>query len=153
MPGGKPIESPQFNPAIGGQNGEAQSPEARIRDLVAKGLKRCSKVKSREQIALDLNTLTRFGVTKNMLNDWVSPSKKGLRFPASLIAPFCEVTGDDSLRHFVMGEQLNRRCEVGRQVLNSRDLWEALAPALAKRWAQYLRQVKGTRKTKRTRKG
>jgi hypothetical protein len=146
------MSSPQLTPTIGGENTESTSSEANIRELVARVLKRCSKIKSREQVVFDLNTLTKSGVTKNMLDDWASLSKKGLRFPASLVGPFCEVTGDDSLRHFVMGEHLNRRCEVGRQVLNSRDLWEALAPALARRWAQYLRQVKGTRKAKRTRK-
>jgi hypothetical protein len=57
------------------------------------------------------------------------------------------------LRHLLMGEHLNRRCQVGTQVLNSRDLWEALAPALARRWARYLREMaKGSRKPKRTRK-
>lgn len=139
--------SPQFSPGIGTENGVPPSPEAHIRDLIAKGLKCCSKLKDRQRVALELNTLTRLGVTKNMLDDWASPSKKGLRFPACLIGAFCEVTGDDSLRHFVMGEQLNRRCRVGEQVLNSRDMWEALAPVLAKRWTRYLRE-----KPKRTRK-
>jgi hypothetical protein len=57
------------------------------------------------------------------------------------------VVGEDSLQRGLMGDQLKRRCEVGKQVLNSRDIWEALAPVLPKQWTRYLRE-----KAKRTRK-
>jgi hypothetical protein len=117
--------------------------------------------KPREQIAREMSqVLGMIGppgrvVTPTMLADFTrnGTKKRQVRFPAAWVPAFCEVVGDDSLRHEFMGDQLNRRCEVGRQVLSSRDMWEALAPVLAERWRQlFLAERRRARKMKRPRK-
>jgi hypothetical protein len=103
--------------------------------------------KTRKDIAKEMSTLTGMRISKRMIDDWTCPSKPA-RFPAFLVPVFSQVIGDETLQRELMSERQRKRCEVGKQVLTSRDLWEALAPALAKRWARYLRE-----KSKRTRKG
>jgi hypothetical protein len=121
--------------------------EDRVRNILREGMKRSRK--QRDEIAREMTEVLGRVVTSSMLADFSrnATKKRHVRFPAAWVSAFCGPTGDDSLRHFLMGDQLNRCCEVGYQVLNSRDLWEALAPALAKRWARYIRE-----KAKRTRK-
>ena len=69
--------------------------EAKIRELIARILKRSHK--SRAEIADQLVILTGLPVTVNMLNDWCSLRKKGLRFLFMLAAAFCEATGTNDL--------------------------------------------------------
>jgi hypothetical protein len=109
------MSNPQFTPIIGAENIRHPSAEGNIRELVAMALKRCSKIKSREQVVLALNMLTQAGITKRMLDDWASPSKKGLRFPASLIKAFCQVTGDDGLQLHVLTDANRGFLELGKR--------------------------------------
>jgi len=122
-----------------------------IRELVARALKHCSKLKKRPQVVSELNMLTRLGVTENMLSDWASPSKKGLRFPASLIGAFCEATRCDELARFVMGPRLRELVEVGERVCSmGRTLGEIedRVARLAGQGSQKKAKRKGTTKAK-----
>ena len=101
-----------------------RSPETKIRELVAGILKRSRK--SRADIADQLTALAGLPVTVNMLNDWCSLGKKGLRFPLSLAAPFCEVTGTNDLLLAAMGEPLRRRVMLGHRALELRTLLVAM---------------------------
>jgi hypothetical protein len=49
----------------------------------------------REQIAKELSRLTGASINASKLNDYTCTTKETARFPAFLVAPFCEVTGDD----------------------------------------------------------
>ena len=114
--------------------------EDEVRRILREGMKRSRK--EREEIAREMTEALGRTVTATMLADFTrnGTKKRQVRFPAAWVPAFCEVVGDNSLQHDLMGDQLNRCCEIGRQVLNSRDIWEALAPALAERWAGYLRE-------------
>ena len=138
--------SPQFNPAIGTETGTPPSPEARIRDLIAKALKRCSKLKDRQQVTLELNTLTHLGITKSMLDDWTSPSKKGLRFPASLVKALCEVTGDDALALAIIPTHLREQIAVGSWAMRSQWVLDRVRVQIGKQTRRELRKHKAPKR-------
>lgn len=71
-------------------------------------------------MALELKKLTGLPVTKRMLDDWCSPSRKGLRFPLSLARAVCQVTETDDLAFAAMRENLRERAELGGRVLEAR---------------------------------
>jgi hypothetical protein len=89
-----------------------------LRGLVAQALKGCSE--ERQQVASELSIRTHDRITKRMLDDWASPSKKGLRFPASLVKDFCEVTGNDGLALAIVGRRLRELIELGERVCSVR---------------------------------
>ena len=130
---------------------QAASAEKQFRGVVAKALKRCHEIKDRQRVASELNIIANLGITKRMLDDWASPGKKGLRFPASLIRPFCEVTGDDSLALAVIPSHLRELVEVGERVCSmGRTLGEIedRVARLAGRGSQKKAKRKGTTKAK-----
>lgn len=90
--------------------------ERAIRELVAKALNGCKKRLTREQIAAELSARMGQRVTKSQLDDWASESKKGLRFPVSLVKPLCQVTGDDRLARIPLTEQMAHDLRVGEFV-------------------------------------
>ncbi|HXJ94871.1 MAG TPA: hypothetical protein VMT20_18665 [Terriglobia bacterium] len=101
--------------------------DAKIRELIARVLKQSRK--SRIQIAEQLSALTGLPVTVNMLNDWCT--KKRLRFPLSLAAAFCEVTGTNDLLLAAMGDQLRRRVILGHRAVELRSLLAAMSDEAA----------------------
>jgi hypothetical protein len=55
-----------------------------------------------------------------MLDDWASASKRGLRFPASLIKPFFEITECSSLAQAFLPYRLVFLVALGEWVYQSR---------------------------------
>jgi len=51
-----------------------------------------------------------------MLNLYTGPSKDRWQMPASFVDAFCRVTGDDSLKRFLLGPQLSRLLVLGEKV-------------------------------------
>ncbi len=54
-------------------------------------------------------------ITVSMLNDFVRETKKGARFPALYVDAFCRVTGDDTLKRFILGPALSQLLELGER--------------------------------------
>jgi len=86
-------------------------PDVELRALFAKVTR-----EKRTQLAEGLCTRTRIRVTKHMLDDYASPSKKGARLPAFFILPICEITGSDELQRFVLSPRLREMLELGEIV-------------------------------------
>lgn len=61
-------------------------------------------------------------ISKRMLDDWTAESKKRARFPAALIAPICEVLGNDALQRHVIGPRLRKLLEFAERELEVREL-------------------------------
>jgi len=116
------------------------SAERHFRELVAKSLNQCRRVKDRHRVTSELNTLTNLGITKRMLDDWASPGKKGLRFPASLVKAFCQVTGDDTLALAVIPEPLKDQLAVGKWAVESRWILDKISVEIGKHVRQDLRK-------------
>lgn len=93
--------------------------ESAVRELVAKALGLSKKRLTRDRLAEELTTRAGFRVTKAMINDWASPSKKGLRFPASLIKPFFEITECSHLAQAFMPYRLLFLAALGEWVYAS----------------------------------
>jgi hypothetical protein len=94
-----------------------------VRQLLSLIIGACSK--SRAQIAESMSEILGFKVTVSMLNLWTAPSRQDSRFPCCLVSAFCEATGDDRLRRFLLGPQLCGLLEVGESVVKvSRRLTE-----------------------------
>jgi hypothetical protein len=64
--------------------------------------------------------MTGHKITKGMLDDWATPSKKGLRVPAFLIKPLCEITASQSLAMSVMPSRMVSVIALGEWVFQSR---------------------------------
>ena len=121
----QPVSTPQYGPEIGAQITPRTSAEMALRGLVAQALKRCPK--DRQQVASELSTRSGERITKRMLDDWASPSKKGLRFPASLVKDFCEITGDDRLQRWMAGPRLGVLIEFGERVSSAVEFFRIAA--------------------------
>ncbi len=52
-----------------------------------------------------------------MLNAFAAQSNETARFPAALIIPLCDITGDDRLQRFVMGPRLRKLVEFAEREL------------------------------------
>lgn len=123
--------------------------EVEVRRILREAMKGSGK--QRHEIAREMAEVLGRTLTASILADFSrnATKKRQVRFPAAWVPALCEVTGDDSLQRYLMGERLKQRCKVGEDVLNSRDMWEALAPVLAKRWVRNLRQKSKTSKASR----
>lgn len=105
---------------IGAEIGTPHEQEAAVRELIGKALQLCRKRLTREQVAEQLSKAAGFRVTKGMLDDWASPSKKTLRFPASLIKPFFEITECSTLAQAFLPYRLVFVMALGEWVYQSR---------------------------------
>ena len=106
--------------------------EADLRELVSKALHACRKHISREQVAQELTARTGHKITKGMLDDWATPSKKGLRVPAFLIKPLCEVTGNNDPAMAVLPYRVVFLVTLGEWVYQSRRTLERVHQDLIK---------------------
>lgn len=108
-----------------------------ISRAVSKALHSVRKHKSRAQVAEELSARTGRQISVAILNeftrDGTASSEGGKRpkpFPAALVAPFCEVTGDDSLLQAVAGAEtpaevrnrLNKELRRARKALGEIDV-------------------------------
>lgn len=110
------MSNQKLSSEIGTPTRKPEYGESWFREHVSNALKHCSKRMTREQVAQELTTMTGHTITKGMLDDWATPSKTGLRVPAFLIKPLCEVTGDDRLQRWVSGPRLQEFIEIGEQL-------------------------------------
>jgi len=140
------MSKPDLSREIGAQIGTPHDQEAAVRALVAEALHSCRKRLTREQVAEQLTKQAGFRVTKGMLDDWASPSKKGLRFPASLVRPFFEITLRSDLAQHFMPYRIVFVCALGEWVYQSRQTLDRIYQDMQK-----LTEDKG-RKAKRNRK-
>jgi len=108
------------------------STEARLREYVSDALKHCSRRITREQVAQELTTITGHKITKRMLDDWATPSKKGLRVPAFLVKPLCEITGHNDLAMAVVPYRVAFLVAMGQWVFESRRTLERIHQDLLK---------------------
>ncbi len=106
---------------IGTQNTTLLSRERKIKSFISSAL----KDKNRSEIAAKLN------VSKRQIDDWASPCKETLRFPASLVKPFCVATGSNDLALALLPDELLTLVEIGRRAVaadeNFRQAWELLS--------------------------
>src|SRR6266702_3294323 len=72
---------------------------------------------NREKVAAQLTIKSGRDITVAMLNDWCAPTKPRARFPADLVALFCEVTGDDRLQRAILSPRHRVLLELGEFVL------------------------------------
>ena len=130
----------------------SQYGEASLREHVSNALKACSKRINREQVAQELTTMTGHKITKTMLDDWATPSKKGLRVPAFLIKPLCEITNSDDLAVSVMPFRAVFTIMLGNWVFQSRRTLDRIYQDLHKLTDEQDRKTEKSRKSNRTRK-
>lgn len=79
----------------------------------------------RVQLAASLSARAGRRISCSMLNAFATQSNETARFPAALIIPLCEITGDDRLQRFVMGPRLRALLEFAERELSGiRDLRE-----------------------------
>jgi hypothetical protein len=114
----------ESNNGTPGRTGRDQ--ESAVRELVAKALRLSKKRLTRHQLAEQLTKEAGFRVTTGMINDWASPSKKGLRFPASLIRPFFELTLCSDLAKAFMPYRLVFLCALGEWCFESHGILERI---------------------------
>jgi hypothetical protein len=114
------MSKPELSEEIGAEIGTSHDQEAAVRELIAKALVSCRKRLTREQVAEQLTRAAGFRVTRGMLDDWASASKRGLRFPASLIKPFFEITECSSLAQAFLPYRLVFLVALGEWVYQSR---------------------------------
>lgn len=126
--------------------------EAYLRERVSDALKRCSKRLTREQVAQELTTITGHKITKRMLDDWATPSKKGLRVPAFLIKPLCEITLSDDLAMSVMPYRVVFTVALGEWVYQSRRTLDRIYQDLQKLTAKQGGKIRKSKKSNTPRK-
>ena len=103
---------------------------------------------TREQVAKELTARIpqpadeKITITKRMLDDWGTSCRTGLRVPAFLIKPLCEITGDDALALAVILSHLHKYIAVGKWVMGSAWVLDTLSVKLAKRGQRLLRLSK-----------
>jgi hypothetical protein len=125
--------------------------EADLRELVSKALNGCSKRINRQQVAEQLSTPAHT-ITKRMLDDWATPSKKGLRVPAFLIKPLCEITGDHALAMSVLPYRMVFLVALDEWVYQSRRTLERIHQDLLKLTGEQDRKPRKSKKSNRPRK-
>src|SRR4051794_12962971 len=87
-----------------------------LRKLIADGIRRSPK--KRPQIAEELSAMLGIRITENMLNDFTSGNKKGVRFPLLFSAALCEVLDDDSIGLFGVRTNIRRLVEFAERELH-----------------------------------
>jgi hypothetical protein len=117
-----------------------QTQDQRIREV----LRRCIRVstKSRETICEELGLKVGRKISRESLNKWAGECESERRLPADCVLALSEVFGTDALQRVMLSEKLLGNLKVGEDVLNSKDMWDALAPVLAKRWVRHLRAAR-----------
>jgi len=143
------MSKPELNGESGAEIGTPHDREAPVRAIVARALYFCKKRLTRDQVAEQLTKVAGFRVTRGMLDDWASPSKKGLRFPASLIKPFFEITECSRLAEAFLPYRLVFSCGLGEWVFQSRKTLDRIHQDLLSLTGEDDRRRK---KAKRTRK-
>lgn len=118
--------------------------ERTVRSVLSDAMKGCRKSSGnrREEIARVMSELLSRKVTASMLRDFTrnATKKRQVRFPAAWVPAFCKAADNDSLIRHLLTDNLRSYVKVGQDVLNSRDMWEAIAPVLAKRWQRAFRR-------------
>jgi hypothetical protein len=114
-----------------GQHG--QCADSALRKLITDAIRRSPK--KRLQIAEELTAILGIRITENMLNDFTSENKRGVRFPLLFSAALCEVLGDDSVGLFGLRPRIRSLVEFAeRELAGFRDQREreALRESLLK---------------------
>ncbi len=78
--------------------------EAALRNLLSEMFTDFNE--KRPQLAVELSHRAGRRISSSMLNAFAAQSNETARFPASLIVPLCDITGDDRLQRFIMGPRL-----------------------------------------------
>jgi hypothetical protein len=95
------------------------NPDIELRTLLTRLIRRCPK--SRETIAEEMSVHAGLRISKYTIDGWTAKGKKNqkrLRFPAFLIATFCQVTGSDELHRWAAG-RLRTALEFGERALEA----------------------------------
>lgn len=117
--------TPKIGAIIGVEEMRTPLPDAAIRKAVKDVLKLKKWRGRRAEIADRLTQQAGFPVSANMLNDWCALSKPGLRFPLSLVRPFCEITGENELAFLAMPENIRENATLGEAVRPILEKWDA----------------------------
>ena len=91
--------------------------DERVREIIAATVG--ESLKSCEQIADAMKEQTGQPITASMIRDFSAKSKQTARFPASLVAAFCESTGNDRLRLELAGPRLRKLIEYAERELGA----------------------------------
>jgi hypothetical protein len=84
---------------------------AALRAIISRAIR-----SKRHEIAAQLTTQSGRAITVSMLNDWSALTKPRTRFPADLVALFCEITGEDQLQRAILSPRLLALLELGEFV-------------------------------------
>jgi hypothetical protein len=90
-------------------------PDRELRTLIAKAISRSPLKRAAIAEALTLKLSIR--VTENMLNDFTSDSKKGVRFPLRFSSALCEILDDDSIGLFGVRSRIRHLVEFAEREL------------------------------------
>lgn len=96
-----------------------QDADQELRRLLTRILRSCKK--SRQEICDAMAARLRKKITPYMLNDWTSKAKKPAKFPAYLVAAFCEVTLNDELQRHLLSNRLRRLLRLGESLADCID--------------------------------
>jgi len=88
-----------------------------FRVLLSKVMSECGL--RREEIAERLTPKVGRDITLSQLNDYTTTTRMTARFPAAYVPAFCEVTGDDRLRQFLLNRRSRHLLELGKQTLDA----------------------------------
>jgi|SRR6266850_2486822 len=115
---------------------QASIEQTDVPSIIAEVLRRCRKRAPREKIAKAL------GISIYLLNAYACPSvrcrekdsgqivlRRKAAFPARLIESFCQITQDDALQRYVLGERLRLLLEIGETEAEQRQRLSKLAQA------------------------
>jgi hypothetical protein len=94
--------------------------EQDFRELIARVLKQSSK--DRQRVATELSALTGERITVPIVNQWLAASKPNVRFPASLLKAFCELTGDYRPILTLLPDDLKATADIGEKATRSHSL-------------------------------
>jgi hypothetical protein len=123
------MSTPNMVPILGGETRRAGPGEGRLKEVIAKSLRRSGI--SRSRTADEMTRASGQRVTESMLNDWCAPSKKGLRFPAALVPALEQVTGDFELSRLLLCEEARLRLDLGAALFGTAGLRGQLRRLLA----------------------
>ncbi len=114
------LTSSLFNIKTGKQIIPDPLAEQHFRELIAKVLKESTK--DRQRVASELSALTGEQITVPILNQWLAASKPKVRFPASVLKAFCELTGDYRPILALLPDDLKETTDIGKKTTQSRSL-------------------------------
>ena len=88
-----------------------------LRILLSTVLAECGK--PRDEVAARMTKALGRPINASILNDYTVRNGAGARFPAAYVSAFCEATGDDRIRKFLLSPRMQAVINLGRNTLDA----------------------------------